>query len=266
MQTTLARESMSLRDRIARSVPGIPERPALPYSGADPNCQLCNGFGWKSSSHYNGNWFICECAIEQREKSLVIKPDYSRIGLREDELGLSWAAIKPNISDGAKALKAVQPAYTRGWGMVFLWGSWGQAKTLIGKVLTATATREHKRAAYANVSNVLDDIRLAFDEQEHKTTELLRRIDWWISRDVLFLDELDKSNDTPWAQERLFQLLDQRYMRAVREEALTVIASNKSTDALDGYLKSRLSDRRLGPVVYLNGPDGRQVMPDGYHF
>jgi len=194
------------------------------------------------------------------------KPDYSRMGLREDELNMDWSLIKPGVSDGVLAMDAVRPAYMRGYGMIFLWGTWGQAKTLIGKILTSTALRDGKRAAYANMSSVLDDIRLAFDAQEHKTTELLRRIDWWVSRDVLFLDELDKSNDTPWAQERLFQLLDQRYMRAIREEALTVIASNKSEAALDGYLRSRLADRRLGPVVYLNGPDGRKVMPEGYRF
>lgn len=194
------------------------------------------------------------------------KPDLSRIGIDERELSLDWTAIKPNVSDGMKAVQAVKPAYERGYGMVFLWGSWGQAKTLIGKVLTATAYRDNKRAAYANMSSVLDDIRLAFDEQEHKTTELLRRIDWWINRDVLFLDELDKSNDTPWAQERIFQLLDQRYSRAIRQEALTVIASNRSNGELDGYLKSRLNDRRLGPVVYLNGADGRQVAPDDWRF
>lgn len=201
-----------------------------------------------------------------QEEAANFKPDLSRLGLREDETLLTWEAIKPGVSDGMKALEAVKPKYEQGWGMVFLWGTYGQAKTLIGKILTATAFRDGKRAAYANVSSVLDDVRLAFDEQEHKTTELLRRMEFWIGRDVLFLDELDKSNDTPWAQERMFQLLDQRYTRAVREEALTVIASNRSNDALDGYLKSRLADRRLGPVVHLNGHDGRQVMPEGYKY
>jgi DNA replication protein DnaC len=194
------------------------------------------------------------------------KPDLSRVGLHESELGLTWQAISPAISDGVVARDAVKEKYNCGFGMVFLWGSYGQAKTLTGKVLVATAHREGKRAAYANVASVLDDIRLAFDEREAKTTELLRRMEYWTSREVLFLDELDKCNSTEWAQERLFQLLDQRYTRAIREEALTVIASNSSTASLDGYLKSRLADRRLGPVVYLNGTDGRQAMPDEWRF
>jgi DNA replication protein DnaC len=194
------------------------------------------------------------------------KPDFSRLGLHESELKLSWNKISPSISDGKKAVDAVQTKYEQGHGMVFLWGTYGQAKTLTGKILVATAYRESKSAAYANVSSVLDDIRLAFDEKESKTTELLKRMDYWISRDVLFLDEIDKCNETDWARERIFQLLDQRYTRAIREEALTVIASNSKVEALDGYLASRLKDKRLGPVVYLNGQDGRQVMPEGWKF
>lgn len=201
--------------------------------------------------------------LDEQEKAQV-RLDYARIGIRESEVSMSWDLVQEGISDGMKALQAVKPAYERGFGIVFLWGSWGQAKTLIGRILTATALRAGRRPAYANVSDVLDDIRKGFEDKEHMTTELVRRMDWWISRDVLFLDEIDKCNDTPWAQDRMFKLLDQRYVRAIREEALTVIASNSSVASLDGYLQSRLKDHRLGPVVYLNGEDGRQLMPAGW--
>ena len=258
---------LKFREKIERNPPGMKDRPALPHSEADSDCKRCGGWGWVQSRQFGGNWFICQCVTATREQfiSAQHKPDYSRMGLQEDELGKTWSAMRPDISDGMKALGAVRPAYEQGWGMVFLWGTWGQGKTILGKILTATALRDHKSAAYANVSTVLDDIRLSFDA-DHQSTELLRRVEWWISRDVLFLDELDKVNGTSWAESTIFTLLDRRYARAIREEALTVIASNKSNEGLDGYLKSRLNDRRLGPVVYLNGADGRAVMPDGYHF
>ena len=201
-----------------------------------------------------------------QQEAASYKPDYARIGIKEDEAGLTWEAVKPGISDGMKAVQAVRPAYERGFGMIFIYGAWGQAKTLIGKILTATAFRAGKRTAYANMSSVLDDIRLAYDEKENKMTELLRRMDWWVEREVLFIDELDKTSQTEWAQDRLFQLMDRRYQMAVREEALTVIASNKSENELDGYLKSRIHDNRIGQVVFLNGNDGRKVMPEGYKF
>lgn len=201
--------------------------------------------------------------IAQQEQE-AYKPDYSRMGIFESDLELTWGAIAPDISDAIKGANAVRPAYERGHGMVFLTGSWGQGKTLIGKILVASAIRDGKTGAYANMSRVLDDIRLAFDEKEYKTTELLRRMEWWTNRDVLFIDELDKVNETDWAYERIHQLLDQRYVKAVREQAVTVVASNKSDKELDGYLRSRLNDTRLGGVVHLDGSDGRQSVPPGW--
>lgn len=241
---TLSDETFSLRDHIQAS-----GRPYVPLTDEEYERLKREKFR--------------ESAMLEAQK---VKIDYERIGIHESEASLTWSAVKPGVSDGWKGLEAVKPAYERGWGVVFLWGSWGQAKTLLGKILTATALRDGKRTAYANMSGVLNNIRLAFDERENKTTELLRRMDWWLERDVLFLDELDKANSTPWAQEQIFILLDRRYQMAVREEALTVIASNSSTDALDGYLKSRLHDRRVGQVVYLNGKDGRTVVPDEWRY
>jgi len=205
------------------------------------------------------------CELDRRAQE-NFRPDLSRLGLHESELQLTWKAVKPGVSDGDKARVEVEERYRQGYGMIFLSGTYGQGKTLIGKILIATAHRDGKRAAYANVSAVLDDIRLAFDEPEHKTTELLRRMEFWSNRDALFLDELDKANDTAWAQERIFELLDKRYTLAIREEALTVIASNGDTGALSGYLKSRLHDRRFGGILHLNGADGRQSAPDGWKF
>lgn len=243
MKTTMRREAMSLKDRMIASGRYVP-------IDDDEYKRL----------QREQNRKLAECEARQ------IKPDWSRIGISEAESSLTWSAIKPGVSDGYKGVEVVRPMYQRGWGMAFLWGNWGQAKTLLGKIVTATAFRDGKRAAYANMSAVLNDIRLAFDEKENKTTELLRRLDWWNERDVLFLDELDKANSTPWAQEQIFTLLDRRYQMAVREQALTVIASNTSTDELDGYLKSRLHDRRIGQVLHLNGPDARQVVPDEWRF
>lgn len=134
----------------------------------------------------------------------------------------------------------------------------------------AAAVTAGKRAAYANLAGVLDDIRSAYDEREYKMTELVRRMEWWTSLDVLAIDELDKVGQTDWARERIFQLLDARYQRAVRQEALTVIAANyQSTDELSGYLKSRIEDNRFaanGYVIYLKGADGRKSMPKGWRY
>lgn len=258
----------ALRDYQQRNPPGMPEKPAKPHPNADPHCKKCDGYGYRKSTRYH-TWFICSCPVDAREKYLTDiqpQPSLQRIGLTQDEIDrLKWSMVKPDISDGHLAVGPVRDAYERGHGLIFLYGSYGQAKTLIGKILVATAYREGKSASYANMASVLDDIRLSFDTQ-HQNTELLRRMEYWIQRDVLFLDELGRTNETGWAKERIFQLLDQRYTRAIREQSLTVLASNTSNGELDGYVASRLQDQRVGPIIHLNGPDGREVMPKGYKY
>lgn len=257
-----------LKEYQKRNPPGMPARPEKPHSEADPQCRICDGFGYRESKRY-GTWFVCSC-INRTHDSFInsIQPgvNLSRIGLKQDEIdNLTWKKVRPDISDGHLAVGPVREAYERGHGMIFLWGAYGQAKTLIGKILVATAYREGRRASYANISSVLDDIRLAYDT-EHQNTELLRRMEYWTGRDVLFIDELGRANETSWAMERVFQLLDKVYTRAIREESLTVIASNTSNGELDGYVNSRLKDLRVGPILHLNGPDGREVMPRGYKY
>jgi IstB-like ATP binding protein len=243
-----------------------------PQTGlCNPDCPECCGSGYvraNPDAEIGDKDFGRVQVCPNYQISLLQGSDLARYGLEQDELCMDWNLVKAKIGytrlEGTRAVKAVKPAFERGHGMIALLGTYGQGKTLVGKILTARALMRGKRAAYANMDKILDNIRLAYDAKEDMTKELLRRMDYWISLDVLFVDEMDKANETEWALSRMFQLMDQRYTRAVREEALTVIASNKKDDELDGYLVSRLSDHRLGPVIYLDGEDARKIMPPGY--
>jgi len=207
-------------------------------------------------------------AIERSARSGDIDP---RVGLTAEEIcDLSWSMVRGGINQADQAGRVTKQAYQRGYGLVFLYGGFGQGKSLVLKIAVATALNEGKRAAYANMAGVLDDIRTAYDERENKMTELVRRMEWWSSLDVLAIDELDKVGATDWAQERIFQLLDARYQRAIRQKALTVIAANyQKLDELSGYLRSRIEDNRFageGCVIYLKGTDGRKSMPKNWKY
>jgi DNA replication protein DnaC len=212
-----------------------------------------------------------------RAQILVVKQSLQageidpRVGLTPDELrNLSWDLVKKGVNQADQACDVTRRAYMSGYGTVFMYGGYGQGKSLVLKIAVATALNEGKRAAYANLAGVLDDIRIAYDERENKMTELVRRMEWWASLDILAIDELDKVGQTEWARERIFQLLDARYQRAVRQEALTIIAANyHSTDELSGYLKSRIEDNRFvanGYVLHLKGTDGRKSMPKNWKY
>lgn len=281
-QTQASEEAKKLRDRLAdglraRGVKPMTEdeyRRAIEPPRCDPHCKECGGTGYvlkaPAATIYDrdfGKVRICSVYGQRLLKERLARGEWDRrTGLEPIEVSMTWDLVKPKLSDAMKALKAVKPRFEAGHGFVLLIGPFGQGKTLIGKILVAESCRRGITAAYANMAMIIDDIRMAFDSQEAKSTELVRRMDWWNGLDVLFIDELDKMNRTDWAQERMFELLDRRYTRAIRQEALTVVATNAAIEALDGYLQSRLQDNRLGPIVELQGPDGRLSMPAGHKF
>lgn len=242
-----------------------------------PTCPECNGVGYirfdVPVGHPKfGKVERCQNArARTSKKSLQVGEIDPRIGLTPDEVrNLTWGLVKKGVNQADQACEVTKRAYISGHGVVFMYGGYGQGKSLVLKIAVATALNEGKRAAYANLADVLDDIRIAYDERENKMTELVRRMEWWASLDVLAIDELDKVGQTEWARERIFQLLDARYQRAVRQEALTVIAANyQSTDELSGYLKSRIEDNRFvanGYVIHLKGSDGRKSMPKNWKY
>lgn len=257
---------------------GTPPHPAASRSGdCSPDCPVCGGVGYFRYEVPLGHPKFGKLERCPHVQALVAKKALQageidpRVGLTADELGtLSWDLVKKGVNQADQACDITRRAYTTGYGMVFLYGGFGQGKSLVLKVATAMALMAGKRAAYANLAGVMDDIRLAYDERENKMTDLVRRINWWTSLDVLAIDELDKVGQTDWARERIFQLLDARYQRAIRQEALTVIASNhESLDELSGYLKSRIEDNRFmanGYIVHLKGTDGRKSMPKNWKY
>jgi hypothetical protein len=239
----------------------------------NPGCPECGGSGYvrvNPDAEVTDIDFGKVRTCSRFRAVLVQEVDPKEFGMEKDELSLGWSAIQSSIGgvalEGPKAVAAVKPAYEKGYGMIALLGSFGQGKTLVGKILIARALSCGKRAAYANMNRILNDIRAAFDEKESMTRELVRKMEYWNSLDCLFIDELDKVNGTGWAQTIMFEVLDRRYVRAVREEALTVIASNKKDDELDGYLVDRLHDKRISKIVYLNGESARPLMPAGYKY
>ena len=72
---------------------------------------------------------------------------------------------------------------------------------------------------------------------------------------LLALDDLGVENPSPWAKEKLFQLLNFRHVN----QLATVITTNTPFDELDPWLSSRMLDRRIVKHVRINAPDYRRT-------
>ena len=232
----------------------------------EPDCPHCHGSGYVRENVPVGHPKFgkierCPNAKRRDLTNAVASGELDpRAGVTaRDMQELSWNSIQKFNQAYGVGLK-IKDAYMAGAGLFLLYGRYGQGKSLILKVAAVSALADGRSAAYANMSAVLDDIRLAYDTNDQAMSELVRRMKWWIDLDVLCIDELDKTSETPWAKERLFRLLDERYARAVRAEALTVIAANyERLDELTGYLRSRMEDAIFGDnLIFMDGPDARK--------
>lgn len=243
--------SATLRERTDLTKLGM-ERyyPAECKSG----CPVCGGLGYVRremdlSNPEFGKLFPCPNSHYRLEGS----------GLVQDERLYSWGDIK-DFGNVRGAVKVVLEVLERGYGWIYLWGGYGTAKTLILKVAVAVCLQLGAAANYLRMAEALQYIREAFDEEVNPMSLASRRLEFLAEFPVLALDEIDRFNLTGFAKEQVFLLMDKRYEKnVIRRNGVTLIASNKPPDQMDGYLADRILDGR-NFVYQLQGESVRPLM------
>ena len=103
------------------------------------------------------------------------------------------------------------------------------------------------------VPDLLDHLRATFSpDAPVEYDELFERIR---TTPLLILDDLGTESSTPWAQEKLYQLLNHRYLHRLS----TVITTNSDLERIDPRIRSRLVDKTLTYSVHMSVPDFRRT-------
>lgn len=230
------------------------ERMAEDLGMCQTDCEVCGGMGYYREYKEQGAYVLIIQCPNVDPWSL---PSASRYGINKEEFEtLQWEnVIRQN--DIGPAVDAISEVLRRGYGWVFVWGSWGIGKTLLLKTATAKAMRLGQSSAYVRMAEILDHLREAFADGVKETDA--ERLRWWAGLDFLAIDEFDKVRGTSYGEERRFVLMDKRYEQAIREESITIIASNEEPERLPGYLFDRVRDGRFH-MVKLSGSSLRPGM------
>jgi DNA replication protein DnaC len=101
------------------------------------------------------------------------------------------------------------------------------------------------------VPDLLDYLRATFAPDSESSYD--KRFHAVRTTELLILDDLGTENTTPWAREKLFQIVNSRYL----ERLPTVFTTNVDLDKLDGRIRSRLCDTQLSQLVYIDAEDYR---------
>lgn len=137
----------------------------------------------------------------------------------------------------------------QGW-LVFL-GVHGCGKTHLAAAITNYQLEAGRPVFFAVVPDLLDHLRSAFSPESRVTyDELFERVK---TSPLLVLDDLGTESSTPWAKEKLYQLLNYRY----NARLATVITIPGFLEGIEPRLGSRLTDPKLSNVMPIFAPDFR---------
>jgi DNA replication protein DnaC len=126
-------------------------------------------------------------------------------------------------------------------------------KTHLAVAIAQYAIEQHTMNAYfAAVPDLMDHLRSAF--APGATEGYDERFEEIRNAQLLVLDDLGTENATPWAQEKLYQIINHRYI----ERLPTVITTNVDLRKIDDRVASRMLDHRLSTHVDIDATDYRR--------
>lgn len=144
----------------------------------------------------------------------------------------------------------------KGW--LLLQGGYGCGKTHLSAAIANYAVQHGMPTLFITVPDLLDTLRYAYQNPDETFEERFEQIR---SSPLLILDDFGTQNATPWAQEKLFQILNYRYINRFP----LVVTTNLPLDQIEGRIRSRLEDPELVTRVHILAPDYRRPMDDTGH-
>jgi DNA replication protein DnaC len=132
-----------------------------------------------------------------------------------------------------------------------LTGTHGCGKTHLAAAIVNQQLRAGRPVFFAVVPDLLDHLRSTFSPESKVTYD--RVFEAVKTAPLLILDDLGTESSTPWAQEKLYQILNYRY----NAQLPTVITVAGFLEDIEGRLSSRLNDPKISNPIPIFAPDYR---------
>jgi DNA replication protein DnaC len=224
-------------------------------------CPLCGGAGFirldvPLGHPQFGKAVACRCkrqAVRERKMSSL------RRASNLDHLGkMSFATFQTERHGAPEVTQALQEAlhtaqefaaHPAGW-LVFT-GTYGCGKTHLAAAIANHCIEQGREVLFVVVPDLLDHLRATYAPDSPVSYD--ERFNQIRNIGLLMLDDLGIQNATPWAVEKLYQLLNYRY----NADLPTVITTNQTLDDIDPRLASRFKDQDTVHIIPIYAPDYR---------
>jgi DNA replication protein DnaC len=125
----------------------------------------------------------------------------------------------------------------------------GCGKTHLAAAIANYCLKAGQPVKFVVVPDFLDHLRSTFSpESTVSYDQLFEEVK---NAPLLILDDLGKQSTTPWAQEKLYQVINYRY----NAQLPTVVTTNCSTDEIDPPISSRFVDPKISVLFHIMAPD-----------
>jgi DNA replication protein DnaC len=243
------------------------------HADEDPSvCATCGGGGFVRRDlpieHPDfGRAMPCRCVeLESKSQRTSRLQRYSNLGpltrLSFDNLIRRGRSADPR--DQARFQRCVDDAEAfsqdpDGW--LVMAGSSGCGKTHVAAAVANRCLERGIPALFVVVPDLLDHLRAAYRPDAGVTYDQL--FEQVRNAPVLVLDDLGTQSATPWAQEKLFQIINHRY----NSRLPTVITTSVPLNKFDDRLRTRLGDPSLAqphadPIAVVHVLEERRPLED----
>ena len=216
----------------------------LPEEPKAPACTICGDAGWVtrnvSVGHPDfGEAFPCRCQVDKLRKDVNVLRRYSNLlGLERISLANTQPqGLRGGSADPGRFAEAFEAAVRfaekpSGW-LVFT-GPSGSGKTHLAVGVANRCIENGQTVYYIMAADLLDHLRSTHapdsDVAYDTLFEQVRNVP------LLILDDLTARTTTPWAEEKMFQIINHRFNAALP----TVITVQGPMDHLSDTLVTRL--------------------------
>ena len=211
-----------------------------------------------------GQLFACEC--KQRRYDAERFTRFLRMSNLGSLAEVTFDSLFTPTQDGsgntrlAQALETGRMYAERPSGWLAIIGPSGTGKTHLAAAVATEAIRRGVPAFFITVADLLDHLRSAYAPTSEVTYDEL--FDQVKRVPLLVLDDLGRHSATPWAEEKLSQILGHRH----NSRAATVITTDLPLDALDEGLRTRLQDTSMVTLLQTGQPRRAGTLTDVLDF